>query len=199
MGIRRGALCVRGQRLIGRACTVVDCSNTVEVIPVLNLRPRRMLRGHLSKISCLHWADDKQRLVSASHDGRVIVWNAFTQQKEHLITLKSPWVMACAFAPGARAVACGGLDNICTVYSLGTKEPRAELIGHEGYISACRFLSRSRIATSSGDMSCKLWDVEAAKCLTTFTGHKGDVTTYGVCGRVSLCGWGWVMARLRRQ
>ena len=75
----------------------------------------------------------------------------------HAIPLRSSWVMTCAYAPSGSFVACGGLDNICSIYSLKTREGNVrvskELQGHTGYLSSCRFLDDSRILTSSGDMS----------------------------------------------
>ncbi len=75
----------------------------------------------------------------------------------HAIPLRSSWVMTCAYAPSGSFVACGGLDNICSIYSLKTREGNVrvskELQGHSGYLSSCRFLDDSRILTSSGDMS----------------------------------------------
>ena len=50
-----------------------------------------------------------------------------------------------------------GLDNICSIYSLKTREGNVrvsrELPGHTGYLSCCRFLDDNQIVTSSGDMS----------------------------------------------
>ena len=75
----------------------------------------------------------------------------------HAIPLRSSWVMTCAYAPSGNFVACGGLDNICSIYSLKTREGNVrvskELQGHTGYLSSCRFLDDSRILTSSGDMT----------------------------------------------
>ena len=75
----------------------------------------------------------------------------------HAIPLRSSWVMTCAYAPSGSFVACGGLDNICSIYSLKTREGNVrvskELQGHTGYLSSCRFLDDSRILTSSGDMT----------------------------------------------
>lgn len=69
--------------------------------------------------------------------------------------------MTCAYAPSGSFVACGGLDNICSIYSLKTREGNVrvskELQGHSGYLSSCRFLDDSRILTSSGDMSWWVW------------------------------------------
>ena len=51
----------------------------------------------------------------------------------------------------------GGLDNVCTIYSLRNREGAVriakELQGHAGYLSSCRFIDDGRILTSSGDMT----------------------------------------------
>lgn len=53
--------------------------------------------------------------MSASQDGKLIVWDGYTTNKVHAIPLRSSWVMTCAYAPSGNYVACGGLDNICSV------------------------------------------------------------------------------------
>lgn len=55
-------------------------------------------------------------------DGKLIVWDAYTTNKIHAIPLRSSWVMTCAYAPTGSYVACGGLDNLCSIYSLKTRE-----------------------------------------------------------------------------
>lgn len=57
-----------------------------------------------------------RNLVSASQDGKLIVWDSHTTNKVHAIPLRSSWVMTCAYAPSGSYVACGGLDNICSIY-----------------------------------------------------------------------------------
>ncbi|OXA58241.1 Guanine nucleotide-binding protein G(I)/G(S)/G(T) subunit beta-1 [Folsomia candida] len=145
----------------------------------------RTLRGHLAKIYAMHWGSDSRNLVSASQDGKLIVWDSYTTNKVHAIPLRSSWVMTCAYAPSGSFVACGGLDNICSIYracgifSLKTREGNVrvsrELPGHTGYLSCCRFLDDNQIVTSSGDMTCALWDIETGQQCTSFTGHTGDV------------------------
>uniref|UniRef100_A0A3Q1HLL8 Uncharacterized protein n=1 Tax=Anabas testudineus TaxID=64144 RepID=A0A3Q1HLL8_ANATE len=146
----------------------------------LNLmRTRRTLRGHLAKIYAMHWGSDSRLLVSASQDGKLIIWDSYTTNKVHAIPLRSSWVMTCAYAPSGNYVACGGLDNICSIYNLKTREGNVrvsrELAGHTGYLSCCRFLDDNQIVTSSGDTTCALWDIETGQQTTTFAGHTGDV------------------------
>jgi guanine nucleotide-binding protein G(I)/G(S)/G(T) subunit beta-1 len=156
----------------------------VDPLPRIVMRPRRALRGHLAKIYAMHWATDKRHLVSASQDGKLIVWDAYTTNKVHAIPLRSSWVMTCAYSPSGNFVACGGLDNICSIYNLHSKEGNnirgaRELSAHSGYLSCCRFINDRQIVTSSGDMTCMLWDIETGSRSVEFSDHTGDVMRYG--------------------
>lgn len=155
----------------------------VDPLPRIVMRPRRALKGHLAKIYAMHWAADRRHLVSASQDGKLIVWDAYTTNKVHAIPLRSSWVMTCAYSPSGNFVACGGLDNICSIYNLQAKEAQGmkggrELSAHSGYLSCCRFISDRQIVTSSGDMTCMLWDIEAGVRVVEFSDHTGDVMRY---------------------
>ncbi|KAF3063067.1 hypothetical protein CFAM422_010345, partial [Trichoderma lentiforme] len=144
------------------------------------MRAKRTLKGHLAKIYAMHWSTDRRHLVSASQDGKLIIWDAYTTNKVHAIPLRSSWVMTCAYAPSGNFVACGGLDNICSIYNLnqqrdGPTRVARELSGHAGYLSCCRFINDRSILTSSGDMTCMKWDIETGQKVTEFADHLGDV------------------------
>lgn len=164
-------------------CLVRAMAAEVDALPRIVMRPRRALRGHLAKIYAMHWAADRRHLVSASQDGKLIVWDAYTTNKVHAIPLRSSWVMTCAYSPSGNFVACGGLDNICSIYSLTNKDGTnakgaRELSAHSGYLSCCRFINDRQIVTSSGDMTCMLWDIEAGVRVVEFSDHTGDVMRY---------------------
>ncbi|GAM22942.1 hypothetical protein SAMD00019534_061170 [Acytostelium subglobosum LB1] len=148
------------------------------------IKVRRTLKGHLAKIYAMHWAEDSVHLVSASQDGKLLVWDGLTTNKVHAIPLRSSWVMTCAYSPTANFVACGGLDNICSIYNLRSREVPIrvcrELNSHTGYLSCCRFLNDRQIVTSSGDMSCILWDIENGTKITEFSDHNGDVMSVSI-------------------
>ena len=105
------------------------------------------------------------RLIEILKDGKLIVWNAITTNKVHAIPLRSAWVMTCAFEQSKNElIACGGLDNLCSIYRLNLDGPQVtraekELSGHDGYLSCCRFIGPEKIVTSSGDSTVILWDV----------------------------------------
>lgn len=152
-----------------------------EAIPKNQLmKTKRTLKGHLAKIYAMHWSTDRRHLVSASQDGKLIIWDAYTTNKVHAIPLRSSWVMTCAYAPSGNYVACGGLDNICSIYNLnqnrdGPTRVARELSGHAGYLSCCRFINDRSILTSSGDMTCMKWDIETGTKQIEFADHLGDV------------------------
>jgi len=147
------------------------------------IKCRRTLRGHLSKIYALQWTNEKTHLVSASQDGKLLVWDALTTNKINAIPLRCSWVMTCAFAPSGSLVASGGLDNVCSVYKLDKEtitKPTKELSAHNGYLSCCRFLNDRQILTCSGDGTCMLWDIEAGTKVTEFTDHTSDVMSLSI-------------------
>lgn len=170
---------IKEQRKRCRDTTLVAASVHIEPLGRIQMRTRRTLRGHLAKIYAMHWSADSRNLVSASQDGKLIVWDTYTTNKIHAIPLRSSWVMTCAYSGSGSFVACGGLDNLCSIYSLRSREGNVkvsrELCGHAGYLSCCRFLNDREIVTASGDMTCALWDLESGQPTTTFLGHCGDV------------------------
>ncbi|PPQ72464.1 hypothetical protein CVT24_003088 [Panaeolus cyanescens] len=171
---------IRAKRESSADTSLRAMATEVDALPRIVMRPRRALRGHLAKIYAMHWAADRRHLVSASQDGKLIVWDAYTTNKVHAIPLRSSWVMTCAYSPSGNFVACGGLDNICSIYSLTNKDGTnakgaRELSAHSGYLSCCRFISDRQIVTSSGDMTCMLWDIEAGVRVVEFSDHTGDV------------------------
>lgn len=71
-------------------------------------------------------------------DGKLIIWDTWTGNKIQVIPLRSSWVMSVAFATSGNYVACGGMDNMCTVYDVNNRDPSGaakivrELAGYEG-------------------------------------------------------------------
>ncbi|XP_068620298.1 guanine nucleotide-binding protein subunit beta-5 [Battus philenor] len=161
--------------------TLSCVAERLEAINFFNLKLRRLLKGHQSKVLCCDWSSDKRHIVSSSQDGKIIIWDAFTATKELTISVPSTWVMACAYAPSGNMVAAGGLDNKVTVFPLGgDEEPAARkrtVATYTSYMACCRFPNTDRqLLTAGGDGTCALWDVESGQLLQSFQAHGADVT-----------------------
>ncbi|KAF1742294.1 hypothetical protein MXB_209 [Myxobolus squamalis] len=113
-----------------------DFTANVTSLAKVTLKCRKVLVGHLSKVNAFDWDGDSENILSASQDGKLIIWNSHTGLKHAAVPLKSSWVMTCAYCRSdSDFLACGGLDNICTIYrKVGDENPRIkqELLGHEG-------------------------------------------------------------------
>ena len=104
-----------------------------EAVQKPQIKFRKALKGHFAKVYALSWCPSeadkhKNLVVSASQDGKLIVWDAISTNKKAAIPLRSSWVMTCAFSPSGTKVACGGLDNVCSIYSLDAKDPKVAVI-----------------------------------------------------------------------
>jgi guanine nucleotide-binding protein G(I)/G(S)/G(T) subunit beta-1 len=157
----------------------------------LNIKLRRTLRGHIAKVLEFDFCENEpDLLVSASQDGKLIVWNGLTTNKLYVIPLKSQWVLTCGFSPGGGLVSCGGLDN--TVYLYRLKEDKTipdesiDLKGHEGSISKIRFYDNEHVVSCSGDRSAALWNIDSNNIEQQFWGHTRDVLCVDVAPEKNL-------------
>ena len=159
-----------------------------------------LYQRHSSKVYDVHWAGNNEDFVSISFDGRMLLWNVNDSHKDPRlnISLRSPWVMACAFEQvECRFVAAAGLDNVLSVYRIPEYFDQTgmatahnirlhtELAQHEKYISSIRFLDTSRIVSASGDSTLIVWDFATEKALSVMKGHKSDVMGVSVLPRNS--------------
>ena len=60
---------------------LAQATGSMEPIGRIQMRTRRTLRGHLSKVYAMHWGADSRNLVSASQDGKLIVWDSYSTNK----------------------------------------------------------------------------------------------------------------------
>ncbi len=176
--------------------TLLDHAVSTQVPPLgkSGMKCRRTLRGHLGKIYALQAAPDPNNaasVISASQDGRLIIWDGASGNKTHAIPLKSSWVMSCALSCELELAASGGLDNLCTIYRVAEVDQSAdfsrsataipvaaELDGHTGFVSGIKFFgpaARDSVLTASGDTTCILWDLQHRQPRSVMKGHTADV------------------------
>lgn len=147
---------------------------------VRSLNIRRTLKGHDGKVYAMRWATDARHVLSASQDGKMILWETPSTNKLAAVTMSSSWVMCCDISSDSVLAASGGLDNICTVYRIATGEKIVELNEHTGFLSGCRFFKGNKMITTSGDCRAILWDMDKVVPIREFGGHSGDVVSMDV-------------------
>ncbi|KAK2718041.1 guanine nucleotide-binding protein subunit beta-2-like [Artemia franciscana] len=162
--------------------TLETVCGSMSDVPKIRMTTKKVLKGHINKVTCCDFAGDSRHVVSGSLDGKLIIWDAWTGNKVQVIPLRSAWVMSSVFAKSGNFVACGGMDNMCTVYDLNNRDSSGsakivrELAGYEGFLSCSRFFDDKKIITGSGDTRLTVWDLESGKKLQEINcAHAGDV------------------------
>ncbi|KAG7216975.1 hypothetical protein INR49_001629 [Caranx melampygus] len=61
--------------------TLQEAAGGITVVGRVQMKTRKTLRGHLAKIYAMHWSTDSKLCVSASQDGKLIVWDSITTNK----------------------------------------------------------------------------------------------------------------------
>merc|ERR1740123_2551949 len=172
-----------GKTILSEMASGVDC-------PPYEPKQRNLCTGRFGKIYALHWGPDSNAIVTASQDGKLIIWASHTGNKQLAITLNSAWVMTCAFSPSYEYIASGGLDNTVSIFKTSasnandaapnggrfrSKDLHRELEKHDGYLSCARFIDNNEIISASGDGTCIVWDIQSRSVRNLFIEHTGDV------------------------
>lgn len=167
--------------------TLAECSKGLPTLSKsINLKPFKILKGHNNKIADFKWSLNSDLILSCSQDGFLIIWDSKTGYKLNAIPLNSQWVLSCGISPNTKLLAIGGLTNNLTIYQNPEFDNSFQsniltvFKGHVCGITCLDFIDNNRILTGSGDMTCKLWDINKSKKIGNYLDHFGDVLTIDV-------------------
>ncbi|MGK3963486.1 NACHT and WD repeat domain-containing protein [Sorangium sp. So ce118] len=157
-------------------------------LPALRLRhPVRMaegvertLVGHAGGVTGCAVTPDGMRILSASEDRTLKLWDLVTGRQLTSLTGHEHVVTTCAVAPdGKRAVS--GSYRALKVWDLVTCKELLTLSGHSAWVRACVVAPDGRRAVSaSEDRTLKVWDLDSGAELATLAGHLEGVRACAV-------------------
>ncbi len=154
------------------------------------LRPRRVnmsrtggslirtLEGHTYGVGAVAVLDET-RVVSASWDRTLRVWNL--ESGETILTLKghTNWVNAVAVLDEARVVSASS-DCTLRVWDLASGETIRILQGHTKGVNTVAVLGATRLVSASDDRTLRVWDVASGEMVRTLKGHTSRVLSVAV-------------------
>ena len=144
-----------------------------------------LLTGHTAEVQNIAFSPDGQILASTANDRTLRLWDTESGQQLAVLSNEgiSPWSIA--FSPDGTTIASG--TRTIQVWDVNTGDPIATLTGHTESIGALAFSPDGKIlASASGDMSIKLWDIATKENLSTHSGQtfvfSPDGKTFAVIG-----------------
>ena len=118
-----------------------------------------------------------ERLVSASDDNTMFLWDPANSQKPIARLLgHQKQVNHVTFSPDGAYIASAGFDNHVKLWNARDGKFIATLRGHVGAVYQCCFSADSRLLVSaSKDTTLKVWDCRTGKLSMDLPGHQDEV------------------------
>jgi hypothetical protein len=117
------------------------------------------LSGHGIGVNSAAYSPDGRRIVSASDDKTVKVWDAETGQLIRTLSGHDGIVSFAAYSPDGRRIVSASSDNTVKVWDAETGRLISTLSGHGSIVSFAAYSPDGRrILSASGDNTVKVWD-----------------------------------------
>jgi WD40 repeat protein/DNA-binding SARP family transcriptional activator/energy-coupling factor transporter ATP-binding protein EcfA2 len=156
----------------GRRIAVGTLDGTVRILPADGPGRPTILRGNRGQVLDLGFGHGGDRVITASYDGKVRVWDVGGGAP---VTLKHKAVWSASLSPDGRWVASGGDDKVVRVRRVdGGGRQIVIRVGQPVY--SVRFKSDGRRLVTGGlDGVVRIYDVRGGPMLESLMGHRGLV------------------------
>jgi len=109
------------------------------------------------------------RIITGSEDNTSAVYEGPPFKFKKTNGDHSRYCQVVRYSPDGNNWVSGGFDGKLFLYDGKDSNLKSEFAGHTGGVYGVAWDGSSRkFFSASGDKTCKLWDVETAKCITTF-------------------------------
>ena len=126
-------------------------------------------RGHTQYVSSVAWSPDGTRIASASGDGTVQVWDAYTGKHVLIYRGHKGDVLSVAWSPNGQEIASAGLDSTVQVWNAATGQPILTYRGHSNAVFGVAWSPTGRyLASASEDGTVQVWNAVSGQHLYTY-------------------------------
>ena len=137
----------------------------------------QVLEGHTDFVNSASFSPDGKRIVSASQDKTVRIWDAQTGKLLQTLEGHTGWVYSASFSPDGKRIDSASMDNTIRIWDAQTGELMQALKGHTDSILSASFSPDGRLIVSASlDKTIRIWNVQTGRLLQTIEGHTDSVT-----------------------
>jgi len=147
----------------------IDPTPTIEEVlrnSLIASRVRRVFRPGDGAVTAADYSPDGSRVVAASADGSVRVFQARTGQELSALRHKGRATSA-SFSQDGRLIATAGSDRTARIWS-GGRDPARVLRHPAGVRDAVFSFDSASLVTLADDAAVRVWNVDTGKLLNTF-------------------------------
>jgi len=131
-----------------------------------------VLSGHGDYVNCAAYSPDGTRIVTASSDKTVRIWDADTGAQLTVLTGHDGVVTSAVYSPDGKRIVTASFDKTARVWDARTGAQLAVLSGHGGNVNSATYSpDGTRIVTASQDKTVRIWDARTGVQLVVLPGH----------------------------
>ena len=154
----------------------VKTFTTEEEIPEMSFVCLQTLTGHTDIVNSASYSPDGTKIVSASDDGTIKIWDANTGTCLRTLTGHSYVVSSASYSPDGTKIVSASQDWTIKIWNANTGACLQTLTGNNGWVfSASYSPDGTKIVSASVDNTIKIWNANTGTCLQTLTGHTDNV------------------------
>ncbi|XRB25343.1 EF-hand domain-containing protein [Pseudoscourfieldia marina] len=134
------------------------------------------MTGHSGGVTSASYSADGTRIVSASQDKTVRVWDATTGACISVLEGHSGAVTSASYSADGTRIVSASYDKTVRVWDATTGASLSVLEGHSGRVTSASYSADgTRIVSASADKNVRVWDATTGACLSVLEGHSRDV------------------------
>ncbi|KAJ7575617.1 hypothetical protein C8J56DRAFT_409802 [Mycena floridula] len=134
-------------------------------------------------INSIVFSENGSRLLSASNDCAVHIWDLATRTESSVLYGHTHWVYSAAFSSDGSLVVSGSRDTTVRIWSVESGQSSRVLQGHSLQVNSVSFSSDdSTVVSGSNDGTVRTWDVATGTVLRILHGHSFWVNSVSFLG-----------------
>ena len=161
----------RDGKTLAAGTKVTKATGTIKLWEVDSLRELPPLEGHGKTVRSVAFSGDGTRLVSASEDGKIRLWDTAIWRELQQID-DTERIGCLAVTPDDRTLVTGNKAGIVQLWNAVAGRERATLRGHTGELYALTYSPDGKTLAAAGeDRTVRLWQAATGEELLTLKGH----------------------------